>query len=111
MRDRPFKHQNYRASGLNLLVAAIILWDTACLERAIDALKNKGTPVSVGLIAHFSPLAWINVRADGGCPASERAYGLVAHEHGNDRVVPHYLLHHADDGDDHPDHAYVDDDA
>jgi TnpA family transposase len=36
MRDRSFESQRYRASGLNLLVAAIILWNTVYLERAID---------------------------------------------------------------------------
>jgi hypothetical protein len=28
--------------GLNLLVAAIILWNTVCLERAIGGFANKG---------------------------------------------------------------------
>jgi hypothetical protein len=31
-RDRQFENQTYRASGLNLLVAAIILWNTAILK-------------------------------------------------------------------------------
>ena len=65
MRDRTFEHQNYRASGLNLLVAAIILWNTVYLERAIAALRNKGTPVSEDLIAHFSPLAWEHINLTG----------------------------------------------
>ena len=29
IRDRTFENQRYRASGLNLAVAAIILWNTA----------------------------------------------------------------------------------
>jgi TnpA family transposase len=33
IRDRSFENQRYRASGLNLPVAAIILWDTVCPER------------------------------------------------------------------------------
>lgn len=65
MRDRTFEHQNYRASGLNLLVAAIILWNTVYLERAIDALKKKGAPVSEELIANFSPLAWEHINLTG----------------------------------------------
>jgi TnpA family transposase len=40
MRDRSFENQRYRASGLNLVVAAIILWNTVYLERAIHALKS-----------------------------------------------------------------------
>jgi TnpA family transposase len=37
MRDRSFENQRYRASGVNLVVAAIILWNTVYLERAFDA--------------------------------------------------------------------------
>ncbi len=35
IRDRSFENQRYRASGLNLVVAAIILWNTVYLERAV----------------------------------------------------------------------------
>jgi TnpA family transposase len=38
-RDRAFGSQAYRASGLNLLVAAIILWNTKYLENTHDALS------------------------------------------------------------------------
>src|SRR5258708_3663499 len=40
MRDRSFENQRYRASGLNLVVAAIILWNTIYLERAIRFLND-----------------------------------------------------------------------
>jgi TnpA family transposase len=40
MRDRSFENQRYRASGLTLVVAAIILWNTVYLSRAIDGFKN-----------------------------------------------------------------------
>src|SRR3546814_9898459 len=33
LRDRRFENQSYRASVLNLLVAAIILWNTRYLEQ------------------------------------------------------------------------------
>jgi Tn3 transposase DDE domain len=42
MRDRSFENRRYRASGLNLVVAAIILWNTVYLERAIRCLKEHG---------------------------------------------------------------------
>ena len=35
IRDRTFENQRYRASGLNLVVAAIILWNTVYLSRAV----------------------------------------------------------------------------
>jgi TnpA family transposase len=44
LRDRRFENQSYPASGLNLLVAAIILWNTRYLERA---LTDMGTPDEV----------------------------------------------------------------
>jgi TnpA family transposase len=34
MRDRSFENQRYRASGLTLVVAAVILWNTVYLSRA-----------------------------------------------------------------------------
>jgi TnpA family transposase len=33
IRDRTYENQQHRASGLNLLVTAIILWNTRYLER------------------------------------------------------------------------------
>jgi TnpA family transposase len=33
--DRTFENQRYRASGLNLMVGAIVLWNTVYLDRAI----------------------------------------------------------------------------
>jgi len=39
MRDRSFESQVYRASGLNLLIAAIILWNTRYLEEAFFELE------------------------------------------------------------------------
>ncbi|MCP2010717.1 Tn3 family transposase [Duganella violaceipulchra] len=37
IRDRSFEQQRYRASGLNLVTAAIVLWNTVYLERATQA--------------------------------------------------------------------------
>jgi len=39
VRARSFENQRYRASGLNLMVAAIILWNTVYLVRIIQALR------------------------------------------------------------------------
>ena len=36
-----FVGQRYRASGLNLVVAAIILWNTVYLGRAVDELRSR----------------------------------------------------------------------
>ena len=45
LRDRSFENQRYRASGLNLVVAAIVLWNTVYLGRAVHGLREQGQPV------------------------------------------------------------------
>ena len=35
LRDRTFENRRYRTSGLNLVVDAIVFWNTVYLERAI----------------------------------------------------------------------------
>ena len=66
MWDRSFENQRYRASGLNLATAAIILWNTVYLERAINALKQHGEKIDENLLQHLSPLGWehINLTED-----------------------------------------------
>ena len=58
LRDRSFENQRYRASGLNLVVAAIVLWNTVYLERAVQALRDSGKDVDDTLLPHLSPLGW-----------------------------------------------------
>jgi len=65
MRDRSFENQRYRASGLNLVTAAIVLWNTVYLDRAIQAIKNHGQPVDDNLLQHLSPLGWEHINLTG----------------------------------------------
>jgi TnpA family transposase len=65
MRDRSFENQRYRASGLNLVTAAIILWNTVYLERAINALKQHGEKIDETLLQHLSPLGWEHINLTG----------------------------------------------
>jgi TnpA family transposase len=65
LRDRSFEHQRYRASGLNLVVAAIILWNTVYLERAIRSVRDGGTPIDEHLLPHLSPLGWEHITLTG----------------------------------------------
>ena len=60
LRDRRFENQTYRASGLNLLVAAIILWNTRYLEMA---LADIGTPDEIA--RHIAPLGWEHISLTG----------------------------------------------
>lgn len=64
IRDRTYENQQHRASGLNLLVTAIILWNTRYLDRAITTLRAVET-VSDELLAHLSPLGWEHVNLTG----------------------------------------------
>ncbi|MBP1991230.1 TnpA family transposase [Paenibacillus eucommiae] len=65
LRDRSFENQRYRASGLNLVVAAIVLWNTVYLERAIQALRTRGRSIDDNLLQHLSPLGWEHINLTG----------------------------------------------
>jgi TnpA family transposase len=65
IRDRSFEQQRYRASGLNLVVAAIVLWNTVYLERAVRTLKHHNHLVDEGLLQHMSPLGWGHINLTG----------------------------------------------
>ena len=64
IRDRSFEQQRYRASGLNLLTAAIVLWNTVYLQRAVDVLRQQG-PVDESLLQYLSPLGWEHINLTG----------------------------------------------
>ena len=51
IRDRSFEQQRYRASGLNLITAAIVLWNTVYLEWTNAALQGHGREVDTSLSA------------------------------------------------------------
>jgi TnpA family transposase len=65
LRDRTFENQGYRASGLNLVAAAIVLWNAVYLARAADALRARGDVVPDDLLAHVAPLGWEHVGLTG----------------------------------------------
>lgn len=65
IRDRSFEQQRYRASGLNLVTAAIVLWNTVNLERAANALRGKGHAVDDALLQYLSPLGWEHINLTG----------------------------------------------
>jgi TnpA family transposase len=43
IRDRSFEQQRYRASDLNLVTAAIVLWNTVYLARAVAACRGTAS--------------------------------------------------------------------
>jgi hypothetical protein len=50
---------------LNLLVAAIILWNTTYLQRAVNHLDKQGHHPAPGDLAHLSPLGWEHINLTG----------------------------------------------
>jgi hypothetical protein len=47
------------------VVAAIVLWNTTYLERAVAALRAHGDPVDDALLPHRSPLGWEHINLTG----------------------------------------------
>lgn len=58
IRDRSFDSQAFRASGLNLVVSAIVHWNTVYLSRAVGYLRQQGRNIPDILLKHVSPLSW-----------------------------------------------------
>jgi hypothetical protein len=57
--------QRYRASGLNLIVAAITFWNTVYLERAIAALRERGISIEDEALVLLSPIGWEHINLTG----------------------------------------------
>jgi TnpA family transposase len=65
LRDRAIEAQQHRASGLALVTAAIALWNTVYLGRALDTLRRGGEHVPDTLLAHLAPLGWQHINLTG----------------------------------------------
>ncbi len=65
IRDRSFDSQAFRASGLNLVVSAIVHWNSVYLSRAVGHLRQKGRTISDNVLKHVSPLGWEHINLTG----------------------------------------------
>lgn len=65
IRDRSFESQAFRASGLNLVVSAIVHWNTVYLDRAATHLRMAGRTIPNDLLKHVSPLSWEHINLTG----------------------------------------------
>jgi TnpA family transposase len=65
VRDRTFENQSFRASGLSLLTAAIVYWNTVYLDQAVQHLRAEGVDVPDDLLAHIAPLGWEHIALTG----------------------------------------------
>lgn len=59
-REKELQDQLQRASCLNILINAIIVWNTTYLEKALKHLKEK-EEVDESLLKHVSPLGWEHI--------------------------------------------------
>src|SRR5574344_498744 len=62
-------HASYvKASGLNLVASAIILWNTVYIEKAVNYLRQTDENVNEELISNLSPLGWEHINLTGDYP-------------------------------------------
>jgi hypothetical protein len=65
LRDRTAELQQHRASGLAQVTAAIALWNSVYLGRALEVLRGRGEIIPDALLAHVAPLGWQHVNLTG----------------------------------------------
>ena len=65
IRDRTFENQSFRASGLSLITAAIVHWNTVYLDRVVQHLRAQGVTIPDDLLAHVAPLGWEHIALTG----------------------------------------------
>jgi TnpA family transposase len=63
--DRGQDAQQFRASGLNLVIAAIVYWNSTYLADAIDHMRTQAKAVPAELLAQTSPLSWEHIGFSG----------------------------------------------
>ena len=65
MIDRTHEALQYRASGLNLVIAAIVYWNSTYIADAVRHLRTSGTAIAPELLAHTSPVGWEHIAFSG----------------------------------------------
>jgi len=63
--DRGHEAQQYRASGLNLVIAAIVYWNSTYMADAVEHLHSQSEVVPNNLLAHTSPVGWEHIAFSG----------------------------------------------
>lgn len=66
IRDRTTEGQHYRISGMNHLLATIIIyWNTRKLSEIVADMTASGVAPPPELLAHVSPLGWEHINLTG----------------------------------------------
>lgn len=63
--ERSTEAQQFRASGLNLVIAAIVHWNSTYLADAIAHLQAAGEVIPAEWLAHTSPVSWEHISLSG----------------------------------------------
>jgi len=63
--DRSHEAQQYRASGLNLVIASIVWWNSTYMADAVAHLRRSGEDAPDHLLAHTSPVGWEHIAFSG----------------------------------------------
>ena len=63
--DRGAEAQQFRASGLNLVIAAIVFWNSTYITDAVAHLCAAAEPAPDAWLAHTSPLSWEHISFSG----------------------------------------------
>jgi TnpA family transposase len=63
--DRSREALEFRASGLNLVVAAIVYWNSTYMADAVVHLRSSGAAVPDSLLTHTSPVGWEHIGFSG----------------------------------------------
>ena len=63
--DRSLENQEYCASALYLLIAAIWYWNTFYLDHAVYHLETGRIEYDPTLLAHLSPMGWAHISLTG----------------------------------------------
>jgi TnpA family transposase len=65
LRDRTAEDMAHRASGLNLVVNAIVLWNTMYLARAVAYVRSQGVALTDEDLSHVAPVRWDHIALTG----------------------------------------------
>jgi TnpA family transposase len=64
-RDRGLENQQTRAAALNLVTAAIILFNCRYLGHAVEEMRRRGSQIDPAMLSRLSPLGWDRINLTG----------------------------------------------
>ncbi len=65
VRDRSPEALQHRAGGLTLVTAAIVLWNTVQIARALEEMRAEGEVIPEAILPFLSPLGWQHINLTG----------------------------------------------